>query len=58
MEQRKDEAYQMALNLVRVIDEDLNKGLRHYRNPAGQLLTKLDEVINALLEGDLLLPET
>ena len=40
------------------IDEDLTRGIRHYRNKAGDLLTTLDEVIHAILANDLMMPET
>jgi hypothetical protein len=40
------------------IDEDLTKGVRHYRNKAGVLLTTLDQVVHAILNDDLLLPDT
>lgn len=50
----QDSAYYAALELVAQIDEDLTRGVRHYRNKAGVLLTTLDEVINAILEDNLL----
>ena len=53
----RDATYHAALKLVERIDEDLTKGIRHYRNTAGELLTTLDQVINAILTDDLLLPE-
>lgn len=46
--------YYIILELVARIDEDLTRGVRHYRNKAGRLLTKLDEVVNAILNDDLL----
>ncbi len=52
-----DAAYYAALKLVDRIDEDLTKGIRHYRNKAGELLTTLDQVVNAILEDNLLVPE-
>jgi len=53
----KDATYNAALKLVAQIDEDLTKGIRHYRTRSGQLLTTLDQVINAILEDNLLLPQ-
>ena len=53
----KDATYNAALKLVAQIDEDLTKGIRHYRTKNGQLLTTLDQVINAILADNLLLPQ-
>jgi len=53
----QEATYEAALELVARIDEDLTRGIRHYRNKGGKLLTTLDEVINAILSNDLLLPE-
>lgn len=53
----KEDTYYAALKLVARIDEDLTKGIRHYRNKAGILLTTLDEVIRAILDNDLQLEE-
>lgn len=53
----REATYYAALKLVAKIDEDLTRGIRHYRNKAGTLLTTLDEVVRAILEDDLLLPE-
>lgn len=50
----REATYQAALKLVARIDEDLTKGIRHYRNTAGVLLTTLDEVVRAILDDDLL----
>lgn len=49
----REATYQAALKLVARIDDDLTKGIRHYRNRAGVLLTTLDEVVRAILEDDL-----
>ena len=49
--------YYAALELVAHIDEDLTRGIRHYRNKAGVLLTTLDEVIRAILDDNLLMSE-
>lgn len=54
----RESAYYTALELVAHIDEALTKGTRHYRNKAGELLSTLDEVVHAILNNDLLLPET
>ena len=54
----RESAYYAAVELVAYIDEALAKGTRHYRNKAGELLTTLDEVVHAILNNDLLLPET
>ena len=53
----KESTYYAALKLVARIDDDLTKGIRHYRNQAGELLTTLDQVVHAILTDDLLLPE-
>lgn len=53
----REQRYQAALKLVAHIDNDLTRGIRHYRNKDGVLLTSLDEVIRAILADDLLLPE-
>lgn len=53
----QEATYYAALNLVAHIDEDLTRGTRHYRNKAGVLLTTLDEVVHAILDDDLLLPD-
>ena len=53
----REATYQAALKLVARIDDDLTRGIRHYRNQAGILLTTLDEVVRAILDHDLLLPE-
>lgn len=54
----REASYYAALELVAHIDEALTRGTRHYRNKAGELLTTLDEVVRAILENDLLLPDT
>jgi hypothetical protein len=53
----RESAYYAALELVARIDEDLTLGIRHYRTKAGILLTTLDEVVRAILDDNLLLPE-
>jgi hypothetical protein len=45
--------YELALTLVKAIDTHLKQGSRHYRNRSGRLLQSLDEVVNAILMGDL-----
>lgn len=53
----REATYNAALELVARIDEDLTRGIRHYRTKAGRLLTTLDEVVRAILEDNLLLAE-
>ena len=53
----REATYQAALKLVARIDEDLTRGIRHYRNKAGELLRTLDQVIEAILADDLMTPE-
>ena len=53
----QDATYAAALELVARIDDELTRGIRHYRTKTGQLLTTLDEVINAILTDNLMLPE-
>lgn len=45
--------YRYALALVRVIDRHLKYGTHHYRHQSGRLLRSLDEVIVAILQGEL-----
>ena len=53
----QEATYYAALELVARIDEDLTRGIRHYRTKAGMLLTSLDEVVQAILDDNLLVPE-
>ncbi len=53
--QNADARYAAALELVRAIDEHLQKRTRHYRDTQGRLLLTLDEVIHAMLTGSLML---
>jgi len=53
----QEATYYAALELVARIDEDLTRGIRHYRNKAGILLNTLDEVVLAILDDNLLIPE-
>jgi glycerol-3-phosphate dehydrogenase len=53
--QNADARYAAALELVRTIDEHLRKRTRHYRDTQGRLLLTLDEVIQAMLTGSLML---
>ena len=53
----QDAAYYAALELVARIDDELTRGIRHYRTKSGKLLTTLDEVVNAMLSDNLVLPE-
>jgi hypothetical protein len=53
----QEAAYRAALELVARIDEDLTRGVRHYRTKAGCLLVKLDEIVRAIIDNDLLWPD-
>lgn len=53
----RDRTYYAALALVKQVDRDLIKGTGNYRTKAGALLTTLNEVVQAILNNDLLLPE-
>ena len=53
----QEATYYAALELVARIDEDLTRGVRHYRNKAGVLLQTLDEVVRAILDDNLLVPD-
>lgn len=53
----QEATYHAALELVARIDEDLSRGVRHYRTKAGLLLTTLDEATRAILDNDLLAPD-
>ena len=53
----REATYNAALELVARIDDDLTRGVRHYRNKDGLLLTTLDEVVRAILDDNLLIPE-
>lgn len=39
--------------LIAALDADLVSGRRYFRTRAGRLLTRLDEVVRAILEGEL-----
>jgi hypothetical protein len=43
----------MAYVLVQRIDADLASGRRHYRDKAGVLLTTLEQVVRALIDGEM-----
>lgn len=47
-----DRKYQVALEVVREIDEHLERGTRHYRDHEGELLADLGAVVDALLAQD------
>lgn len=49
----RDLAYYAALKLVARIEEELARGTPHYHDKAGRLLTRLDEVVRAILANDL-----
>lgn len=53
----QEATYHAALELVARIDEDLTRGIRHYRTRAGVLLTTLDEVVRAILDDNLMLED-
>jgi len=53
----QEATYYAALELVARIDEDLTRGIRHYRTKAGLLLTTLDEVVQAILDDNLMFEE-
>lgn len=53
----REARYQASLDLVARINDDLTRGIRHYRNNAGVLLTTLDEVVRAILDNELMVPE-
>ncbi len=53
----QEATYYAAMELVARIDEDLTRGVRHYRTKAGILLNTLDEVVRAILDDNLLIPE-
>ena len=46
-----------AGQLVAEIDRHLTRSIRHYRTLDGHLLTTLDQVVNAILADNLLVPE-
>ena len=52
----QEATYYAALELVARIDEELTRGIRHYRDKTGLLLTTLDEVVRAILDDNLLVP--
>ncbi len=52
----QETTYYEALELVARIDEDLTHGIRHYRTKSGLLLNTLDEVVQAILDDNLLMP--
>ena len=46
--------YAASLQLVAVIDDNLATGRVHYRTRSGRLLRTLDEVVRAILAGNLM----
>ncbi len=52
-----DEPYYYALAAIPLLDRDLTRGVRHYRTKAGELLKTLDQVVVAIIAGELLEPE-
>lgn len=53
----QEATYHAALELVARIDEDLSRGVRHYRTGNGLLLTTLDETVRAIIDNNLLAPD-
>lgn len=51
--ERRELKYGLALQLVQSIDAGLEHKSVHYRATDGRLLTRLDEVIDAILAGEL-----
>ncbi len=49
--------YEAACALVALIETNLSLGRTHYRAKSGQILTTLDEVINAILTHTLQEPQ-
>ena len=54
---QKDATYKTALELVARIDENLTRDTGHYYTKSGELLSTLDEVVRAILDNNLLIPE-
>ncbi len=52
----QEAAYCAALELTAQIDQHLGQGTRHYRTRRGVLLVSLDEVVRAVLDGELWQP--
>jgi len=50
----REATHRAALELVALIDKNLSRGICHYRDRTGRLLTTLDEVIHAVLNNDLM----
>lgn len=48
-----DARYAAALTLVRIVDRQLERHTRHYRDGAGRIITSLDEAVAAILKGEL-----
>ncbi|MGC8880416.1 MAG: hypothetical protein ACP5R2_14465 [Anaerolineae bacterium] len=53
-----DARYAAALRLVQAIDQDLQKGTRHYYDASGKLLVSLDEVVQAILNDTLVVDKS
>ena len=49
--------YPQILLLVQALDAHLEKDTRHFYNRRGELLTRLNEVIEAILSDDLVLKD-
>jgi len=53
MAQVAELTYWAAFQVVREVEEHLEKGTRHYRDQDGRLLVTLEEVLRAMEEGRL-----
>jgi hypothetical protein len=54
----KEASYAAAMQLVARIDDDLTRGVGHYRTKTGALLQTLDEVVHAILSDTLATDDT
>lgn len=46
-------AYYQLFEALVALEADMERGLMHFRNRAGRLLTTVDEVVQAILNDDL-----
>lgn len=54
---QETKSYRAALRLVAWLKKDLKAGKRGYFTRAGQRLSDIDEIVQALLDGNLLVRE-
>lgn len=54
VQSEQERTYRASLELVARIDENLTRGVKHYRTRTGLLLTTLDEVVRAIVAGNLM----